>query len=99
MGSDRCVATAILMRCSQSFFGGWPALPTDRLVSDEIASVVNTEIQYCIHVAKYSHLVNLLEQRFFSSPRPLASFLDFGSHRSFKADEIYRLDSAAYFIL
>jgi hypothetical protein len=76
---------AIFQGTYNLFFGGWPALPVDRLVSDETATFANTDIQCYINVAKYSHFVGLLQQRFFSSAQPPASSFDLGGHR--KADE------------
>ena len=51
-----------------------------------------TEIHCYIHVTKYSNLVGLFQQRFFSSAQLLASLLDFGRHRCFETFEIYKFD-------
>jgi len=57
------VILAIFQVTYNLFFGRWPALPIDRLVGDETATSAITEIHCHIDVAKYSHLVGLLEQR------------------------------------
>jgi hypothetical protein len=48
---------SVIFKISQNtydlFFGGWPALPIDRLVRDETATFANMDIQCYIDVAKY----------------------------------------------